>query len=103
MNYKVPGVYIEDDSQRIEPLKISKECLTGFLGVAEKGPVDKGVRIKSFNEFLEIFGGFTEYSYLAYSVYGYFLSGGKECIVVRVAHKNDNDESKFRCESFYYN
>ena len=86
MKYKIPGVYLEPEPKRIEPIKLSKECLTGFIGIAEKGPINKGVRITSFYQFKKIFGDFTNYAYLSFSVYGFFLSGGKECIIIRTAH-----------------
>ena len=99
MNYKVPGVYLEQDPKRIAPIKVKKECIVGFIGITEKGPLNKGVRIKSFGEFQKIYGGFTDYSYLAYSVYGFFLSGGRECVIARVAHYNDKDKLNSACKS----
>lgn len=99
MNYKVPGVYLEQDPKRIEPIRIKKECIAGFIGFSEKGPLNKGVRIKSFGEFQKIYGSFTDYSYLAYTVYGFFLSGGRECVVARVAHYNEKDKLNSACKS----
>ncbi|MBN2532184.1 MAG: phage tail sheath family protein [Spirochaetales bacterium] len=91
--YSVPGVYIEPAPKKIAPIKMTIKCLTGFIGLAEKGPLHKSVKITHFKEFSDIFGGFTNYSYLAYAVFGYFNCGGKECIVVRTAHlaKNQPD------------
>ncbi len=96
-HYRTPGVYIEPTLQKIEPIKISKRCLVGFIGVAERGPLHEPVRITNFKEFLDIFGGFTTYGYLAYSLFGFFNAGGKECIVVRTAHlakKQEESEVK---------
>jgi hypothetical protein len=93
-SHKVPGVYIEPEPKRIEPISLTNKCIAGFIGFAEKGPLHKGIKISSFYEFQNIFGSFTEYAYLAYSVYGFFNSGGRECIVVRTAHyDSENNES----------
>lgn len=86
MNYKVPGIYITKE-------KIEEPCVdplgpkpTGFVGITEKGPLNTPVLIKNFGEFQAIFGDFTEYSYLPFSVYGFFQTGGIQCYVVRVGN-----------------
>lgn len=42
------------------------------------------VKLTSWNDFRNIFGGFLETSYLAYAVRGFFGCGGTTCYVVRV-------------------
>ena len=91
MRYSVPGVYIETEKVVSNEIKLTDKKVAGFLGLAEKGPLHKAVRIKSFSQFEEIFGGFTDYSYLAYAIYGFFSIGGNECVIVRVAHSDEND------------
>ena len=76
--YRVPGIYIERQPDRIEPIQIVSSSIAGFIGLADKGPIQNGIRITNFKQFTNIFGGFTDYSYLAYSVYGFFNSGGSE-------------------------
>ncbi|MCP4136613.1 MAG: phage tail sheath family protein [bacterium] len=100
MNYTVPGVFIEPEPQRVESIKISKRCLTGFIGVSERGPIHQGIKITSFKQYQRIFGGFTDYSYLAHSIFGFFNTGGKECIVVRTAHMDENDEKNSASKSW---
>jgi hypothetical protein len=95
--YSVPGVYIEPAPKKIAPIKMTIKCLTGFIGLAEKGPLHKPVKVTHFKEFTDIFGGFTDFAYLAYAVFGFFNCGGKECIVVRTAHlANEQDEEEVR-------
>ena len=91
-HYTVPGVYIESAPKKIEPIKIFKRCLVGFIGLAEMGPLHEPVKITHFQEFLDIFGGFTDYAYLAHAIFGFFNCGGKECIVVRTAHQGKSPE-----------
>lgn len=42
------------------------------------------MKLTSWNDFRRTFGGFLPYSYLAYSVRGFFATGGETCYVVRV-------------------
>ncbi len=89
--YKVPGFYIENNFFYNDSDAFCFNYVTAFIGITEKGPVNKAVRIKSFNQFIEVFGSFTDYSYLPYSVYGYFNCGGTECIIVRIVHEENSN------------
>lgn len=80
----VPGIYVQEQQYNLNSLKIDNRCISGFAGVTETGPVNKPVKIKSFDEYLKIFGGFTSAGILPYSIHNYFRCGGKECVVVRV-------------------
>jgi hypothetical protein len=62
----------------------ARTAVTGFVGVAERGPLHQPQTLRSFGEFLEVFGGFWEFGCLAESVYAFFLNGGEEACVVRV-------------------
>lgn len=83
----VPGIYVAEQQYTLNPLKIDKRCLAAFAGIAEKGPLDEPVHIKSFDAYLSMFGGFDTAGALPASVYTYFKCGGAECIVTRVAHR----------------
>ena len=71
-----------------------------FIGMAEKGPVNKAYLITSFTEFLDTFGGFNTKDalgiqdrrtppdnniYLPYAVWAFFQNGGRKCYIVRLA------------------
>lgn len=85
INTKTPGVYFKEyEAAPLLPLRIS---ITGFVGQAERGPLNCPQLIRSWNEFRAIFGGFVGYSYMPYTVSGFFLNGGERCYVVRVAHE----------------
>jgi uncharacterized protein len=83
--YRTPGVYFE--RRDITPLGIAmpRTDITGFVGIAERGPLFEAMKIESWNQFSSVFGGFIAQGYLAYSVYGFFANGGRTCWVVRVA------------------
>ncbi len=73
---------------RIDPV----ECSTaGFVGFAPAGPLDRAVRVESFEEFAGAFtdparkraGPFLLGAMLAHAVRGFFRNGGQACWVAR--------------------
>jgi hypothetical protein len=60
--------------------------VAGFIGLAQRGPLDVPHRISSWDEYLEVYGNDTSF-YLTRSVEAYFRNGGLVCWVVRVAHR----------------
>ncbi|MBD3218576.1 MAG: hypothetical protein GF310_09895 [candidate division Zixibacteria bacterium] len=84
--YYAPGVHIEKESRGERYLEIVKTDCAVFLGLTERGPVGKPLRISSFSDFKNNFGSFLPGSFLPYAVYGFFLNGGRECYIIRVAH-----------------
>lgn len=94
-NFVVPGVYVQEQQNNLNPLTIDSRCLSAFAGITESGPLNKPVLIKSFTEYLNIFGGFDTIGVLPYSIFSYFKCGGKECIVVRVADTKNASCAKY--------
>ncbi|MCB6608863.1 phage tail sheath family protein [[Clostridium] symbiosum] len=90
--YLSPGVYVEEfdsDARLTEGVGTST---AGFIGVAERGPVEGSPRmITNFAEFIRNYGGylpasvFGNYRFLAYAVEYFFRNGGSRCFVMRVA------------------
>jgi hypothetical protein len=60
-------------------------AVTAFVGRTLRGPVNRPVRLKSFAEYQQVFGGLWQPSPLSYSVEQFFDGGGREAVVVRVA------------------
>jgi hypothetical protein len=60
--------------------------ITGFVGMAAKGPLDTPRRISSWDEFVDVYSS-SDIAHLSNSVEGFFLNGGHTCYVVRVAHR----------------
>jgi phage tail sheath protein FI len=90
--YLSPGVYIEEFEIGAKPIEGVSTSTAGFVGMAERGPLDRPTLVTSFAEYQMIFGGYldTEYGdkcYLPYSVEGFFSNGGKRLYVTRVADK----------------
>ena len=87
LNPQVPGVYVAEQKYVLNPLRIDKRCLSGFVGIAEWGPLHTPLLIKSFDEYINTFGFFDTAGNLPYSVYNFFKCGGAECVIVRVANE----------------
>jgi phage tail sheath protein FI len=86
-NLQIPGIYVAPQEYILNPLYIDKRCVTGFVGIAERGPLHKPVTITRFDDYLKIFGSFNTAGNLPFSVYNYFKCGGAECVIVRVANE----------------
>lgn len=83
--YLTPGVYFEFLDTAPPVIRRLRTDITGFVGLAERGPLNEPVRIESWRQFQSQFGSFVPYSYLAYSVKGFFENGGRTCFIVRIA------------------
>ncbi|HKQ04329.1 MAG TPA: phage tail sheath C-terminal domain-containing protein [Blastocatellia bacterium] len=83
--YRTPGVYFERQDAAASLIGPLRTDIAGFVGVAERGPLHKGVKIESLTQFMNVFGGKIAQGYLAYAVEGFFKNKGQTCWVVRVA------------------
>ena len=91
LNFQTPGVYIRE--VEVAPPPAVRLDVAGFVGQAERGPLNSPQPLTSWGQFRDVFGDFTGYSYLAYSVFGFFRNGGVRCYVVRVAHEDSTRAS----------
>ena len=83
-NYLSPGVYVEEVEAGSRPIEGVGTAVAAFVGIAGRGPANTPTLVTNWNQFTAAFGDFTEGSYLAHAVYGYFLNGGGAAYVVRV-------------------
>jgi phage tail sheath protein FI len=86
--YLYPGVYVEEVDTGNKPIEGVSTSTVGFLGIAERGPLDATL-VTSFTEFTRSFGKYVNEAgkdrYLAYAVEGFFQNGGLRCFIARVA------------------
>ena len=80
-----PGVYPAFSEPVVAGMVAVDTRVAGFIGIAQRGPLDVPRRISSWDEYLEVYGNDTTF-YLTRSVEAYFRNGGLVCWVVRVAH-----------------
>ena len=83
--YLTPGVYFEFQDVASPVIRQIRTDIAGFVGLAERGPLNWAVQIDSWRQFQAKFGNFVSYSYLAYAVKGFFENGGRTCFIVRIA------------------
>ena len=100
ITYRRPGVYLEE-SLLVNSADTASTFTVGcFIGVAGKGPVNIPTRVDSWSDYVTVFGGFglvtppvvtdpKVASYLPFSVYSFFQSGGRTAYVIRAASTTD--------------
>ncbi|GGZ29228.1 phage tail sheath family protein [Streptomyces poonensis] len=82
--YLTPGVYVEEVQSGARPIEGVGTAVAAFVGFAEQGPFHAPTLVTSWDQYTQVFGGFTEGTYLAHAVYGYFSNGGGAAYVVRI-------------------
>jgi uncharacterized protein len=80
-----PGVYVEELPSGVRTITGVSTSITAFVGYTAEGPVDKAVRIFNFGDYERAFGGLNRDSEIGYAVQQFFLNGGSDAYVVRVA------------------
>jgi len=82
--YLSPGVYVEEFEMGAKPIEGVSTSTAGFLGETERGPANTAKLVTSFTQFMRIYGGYVQGSYLAYAVDGFFRNGGQRCFIGRI-------------------
>ena len=109
MNYKTPGVYIEEVSKFPPSVAQVETAIPAFIGHTAVGKDTAPTRISSMMEYEELFGGANSEKFLVtfnegeaiaseiaisnfkmyYAVQMYFANGGGSCYIVSVGDYND--------------
>jgi uncharacterized protein len=83
-----PGAYLQRLDLTGHAISVLRTDIPGFIGIAERGPLDVPVAVESFKQFQAVFGNFIGGGFLAYSLRAFFENGGQRARVVRVASRN---------------
>lgn len=90
--YLSPGVYVEEFDNSGQPLSGVSTSVAGFIGLAERGPAEGLPQlVTSMNEFKRNYGSylsenqFGAYRFLSYAVEQFFVNGGSQAFIMRVA------------------
>jgi hypothetical protein len=86
--YLSPGVYVEEVDSGSRPIEGVGTAVAAFVGLAEAGPFNAPTLVSNWLQFTSVFGGFVDGSFLAHSVYGYFMNGGGNCYIVRIGDED---------------
>ena len=81
-----PGVFTQEKDQSFLQRGIS-EIGASIIGATTKGPAQVPTQIGSFSEFQEIFGGYTDESYVPFTVQEYLKNAGT-ITVTRLLYEN---------------
>src|SRR6185312_2719738 len=91
-NLTFPGVYIEEIPSGVRTIIGVATSITAFIGRAPRGPTaltaddpDPAITITSFSNFERTFGGLAVDYPMSYAVRDFFLNGGSQAIIVRLA------------------
>ncbi|MEU8973349.1 phage tail sheath family protein [Streptomyces monashensis] len=87
--YLTPGVYVEEVQSGARPIEGVGTAVAAFVGFAQNGPFHEPTLVTNWDQYTQLFGGFTEGTYLAHAVYGYFSNGGGAAYVVRIGGPAD--------------
>ena len=79
-----PGLYLR--GVETPPAPPLESGVTGFVGIAERGPLNTPQPLRGWSDYLDVFGAFASFGYLAESVFSFFRNGGEKCWVVRAAN-----------------
>jgi phage tail sheath protein FI len=80
-----PGVYIEEVPSGVRTIVGVATSVGAFIDYFARGPMDRAIQILSFADFEREFGGLETLSEASYAIQQFFLNGGSEAWVVRVA------------------
>jgi phage tail sheath protein FI len=80
-----PGVYIEEIPSGVHPITAVATSIAAFVDFFTRGPMNEAVQVFSFADFERTFGGLNAQSEASYAIQQFFLNGGTQAWVVRVA------------------
>jgi hypothetical protein len=95
INPLFPGIYLQEVPEILKPIDAISTSVTGFIGKALQGPLNKATRINSLSDYDRIFGGRWKESPMSYAIEQYYNHGGKEAVVVRIGDSNDPGEADY--------
>src|SRR5262245_35744233 len=94
VNYRSPGVYIEEVEAGSRPIEGVGTAVAAFLGIAADGPFNTPLRIANWGQYVKEFGGWVEGAYMPLSVFNFFNNGGGACYVIRLGANGASGSSR---------
>lgn len=80
-----PGVYLEEIPSGVRTITGVATSITAFVGYTARGAVNQAIRIFNYGDYERNFGSLNRDSEISYAVQQFFLNGGSDAYVVRVA------------------
>jgi phage tail sheath protein FI len=86
-------VVIKRAEPTLRPITAIQTSITCAVGVTERGPLATPTLVTSFDEYQDIFGGYTTDSDVAHAAAGFFENSGQFLYVIRTVHYTDPTDS----------
>ena len=99
VNPTAPGVYVAEVASGVRTIVGVSTSIACFVGRTLFGPIDQPLRVQSYTEFVRAFGDDGSLSDLGRYVRLFFLNGGSDCYIVRIADGATSSEITLRSES----
>jgi phage tail sheath protein FI len=99
VNPTAPGVYVAEVASGVRTIVGVSTSIACFVGRTLFGPIDQPIRVQSYTEFVRAFGDDGSLSDLGRYVRLFFLNGGNDCYVVRIADGATSSEITLRGEN----
>jgi phage tail sheath protein FI len=80
-----PGVYIQEIPSPVRTIAGVATSVAAFIDFFTRGPINRPVQLLNMGDFEREFGGLNRQSEASYAIQQFFLNGGSEAWVVRVA------------------
>src|SRR6185295_2711788 len=81
-----PGVYVQEVPSGVRTIAGVSTSIGLFIGMTRAGPVSEPVRCTTYTDFVRAFSDDTTVSELPNHVKLFFLNGGSDCYIMRIAN-----------------
>jgi phage tail sheath protein FI len=81
-----PGVFVNEIDQSQLPRAVD-QIGAAIIGPTVKGPALVPTKVRDLQEYIDMFGGYTDESYVPYTVNEYFRNGGSNLTVTRLLYE----------------
>ena len=86
VNPTYPGVYVQERPSGVRAIAAAATSIGMFVGRAGKGPINVPTRLTTYDDFVRVFSDNGAISDMARYVRLFFLNGGSDCYIMRVAN-----------------
>ncbi|MBL29424.1 MAG: hypothetical protein CMM50_17975 [Rhodospirillaceae bacterium] len=80
-----PGVYVQEVASGVQTITGVSTSIALFIGMTRRGPLNTAVNVLSFAAFERAFGADTTISEMTDQVRQFFLNGGRQAYIIRIA------------------
>ena len=96
--FTYPGVYVTERPSGAQAVPAAATSIAMFVGMADIGPFDVPTRIQSLASYVRTFGE-TSGGEMADQVKQFFVNGGGDCYVMRIADGERQSEIRLQNEA----